>query len=123
MLVIWLYTIPPSLVESDYTPRSKQKATCLYLRFITIDYSDKIKKAGHVERIGKRKDAYRGWWENLSERDPFVFLSVSSSSISTKTRVAFRPAQPSLSILSRMVLQSAVASGTSNPQFGGEPGI
>jgi hypothetical protein len=28
-----------------------------------------------------------------------------------------------LSILSRKVLQSAVASGTSNPLFGGEPGI
>jgi hypothetical protein len=37
--------------------------------------------------------------------------------------VLFRPAQPSLSILSRKVLQSAVASGTSNPQLGGEPGI
>jgi hypothetical protein len=32
----------------------------------------------------------------------------------------FRPAQLSLSILSRKVLQSAVASGTSNPQLGGE---
>jgi hypothetical protein len=28
-----------------------------------------------------------------------------------------------LSILRRKVLQSAVASGTSNPQLGGEPGI
>jgi hypothetical protein len=28
-----------------------------------------------------------------------------------------------LSILSRRVLQSAVAKGTSNPQLGGEPGI
>jgi hypothetical protein len=35
----------------------------------------------------------------------------------------FRPAQLSLSILSRKVLQSAVASGTSNPQLGGESGI
>jgi recombinational DNA repair protein RecR len=35
----------------------------------------------------------------------------------------FRPAQLSLSILSRKVLQSAVASGTSNPQLGREPGI
>jgi hypothetical protein len=33
--------------------------------------------------------------------------------------VGFRPAQPSLSILSRKVLQSAVASGTSNPQLRG----
>jgi hypothetical protein len=37
--------------------------------------------------------------------------------------VGFRPAQLSLSILSRKVLQSAVASGTSNPQLGEEPGI
>jgi hypothetical protein len=37
--------------------------------------------------------------------------------------VGFRPAQLSLSILSRKVLQSAVASGTTNPQLGGEPGI
>jgi hypothetical protein len=35
----------------------------------------------------------------------------------------FRPAQLSLSILSGKVLQSVVASGTSNPQLGGEPGI
>jgi hypothetical protein len=35
----------------------------------------------------------------------------------------FRPDQLSLSILSRKVLQTAVASGTSNPQLGGEPGI
>jgi hypothetical protein len=37
--------------------------------------------------------------------------------------VGFRLAQLPLSILSRKVLQSAVASGTSNPQLGGEPGI
>jgi hypothetical protein len=37
--------------------------------------------------------------------------------------VVFRPAQLSLNILSRKVLLSAVASGTSNPQLGGEPGI
>jgi hypothetical protein len=37
--------------------------------------------------------------------------------------VGFRPAQLSLNILSRKVLQSAVASGTSNLQLGGEPGI
>jgi hypothetical protein len=37
--------------------------------------------------------------------------------------VGFRPAQLSLSILSRKVLPSAVASCTSNPQLGGEPGI
>jgi hypothetical protein len=35
----------------------------------------------------------------------------------------FRPAQLSLSVLSRKVLQGVVASGTSNPQLGGEPGI
>jgi hypothetical protein len=37
--------------------------------------------------------------------------------------VGFRPDQLSLSNLSRKVLQSAVTSGTSNPQLGGEPGI
>jgi hypothetical protein len=37
--------------------------------------------------------------------------------------VGFRPAQLSLSILSKKVLLSAVASGTSNTQLGGEPGI
>jgi hypothetical protein len=37
--------------------------------------------------------------------------------------VGFRPAQLPLSILSRKVLQCAVASGTSNPQLGGEPRI
>jgi hypothetical protein len=37
--------------------------------------------------------------------------------------VGFRPAQLSLSFLSRKVLLSDVASGTSNPQLGGEPGI
>jgi hypothetical protein len=51
------------------------------------------------------------------------FLLLSFSSISTTTLVGFRPAQLSLSILSRKVLQSAVASGTSNPKLGGEPGI
>jgi hypothetical protein len=35
----------------------------------------------------------------------------------------FRPAQLSLIIPSRKVLESAVASGTSNSQLGGEPGI
>jgi hypothetical protein len=45
------------------------------------------------------------------------------SSIGSTTLVGFRPAQLSLSILSRKVLQSAVASGTSNPQLGGEPVI
>jgi hypothetical protein len=49
--------------------------------------------------------------------------SSSSSSIGTTTLVGFWPAQLSLSILSRKVLQSAVASSTSKPQLGGEPGI
>jgi hypothetical protein len=47
----------------------------------------------------------------------------SSSSIGTTTLDGFRPAQLSLSILSRKILQNAVASGTSNSQLGGEPGI
>jgi hypothetical protein len=37
--------------------------------------------------------------------------------------VGFRPAQLSLSILSRKILQGAVANGKSNPQLGGEPVI
>jgi hypothetical protein len=41
----------------------------------------------------------------------------SSSSIGTTTLVGFRHAQLSLSILSKKVLQSAVASGTSNPNL------
>jgi hypothetical protein len=51
------------------------------------------------------------------------FIIYSSFSIGTTTLVGFRPAQLSLSILSRKVLQSAVVSGTSNPQIGGESGI
>jgi hypothetical protein len=47
----------------------------------------------------------------------------SSSSVGTTTPVGFRPAQLSLSILSRKVLESAVASGTSNHQLGGEISI
>jgi hypothetical protein len=49
--------------------------------------------------------------------------SSSSSSIGTRPLVGFRPAELSLSIHSGKVLLSAVASGTSNPQLGGEPGI
>jgi hypothetical protein len=45
-----------------------------------------------------------------------VFLLLQSA---LQPLVGFRPAQLSLSILSRKVLQSAVASGTSNPQIGG----
>jgi hypothetical protein len=51
----------------------------------------------------------------------FSSSSSSSSSIGSTTLVGFRPVQLSLSILSRKDLQSAVASGTSNPQLGGEP--
>jgi hypothetical protein len=46
-----------------------------------------------------------------------VDLTSSSSSIGTTTLVGSRPAQLSLSILSRKVLQSAVANGTSNPNL------
>jgi hypothetical protein len=42
---------------------------------------------------------------------------------SAQPLVGFRPAQLTLSILSRKVLQSAIASSTSNPELGGEPGI
>jgi hypothetical protein len=50
----------------------------------------------------------------------FLFLLLQSA---LQPLVGFRPAQLSLSILSRKVLQSAVASGTSNPKLGGEPEI
>jgi hypothetical protein len=50
-------------------------------------------------------------------------MNSSSSSIGTTTLSWFLPAQLSLSILSKKVLQSAVASGTSNPQLGGEAEI
>jgi hypothetical protein len=49
-----------------------------------------------------------------------VTNELSFSSIGTTNLVGFRPAQLSLSILSRKVLQSAVASGMSNPKLGGE---
>jgi hypothetical protein len=57
---------------------------------------------------------------HIGEITKLFILWSSSSSIGTTTLVGFRPAQMSLSILSRKVLQSAVASGTSNPQLGGD---
>jgi hypothetical protein len=60
--------------------------------------------------------------ENL-KMEPLPIARSSSSSIGTTTMVGFRPTQLSLSILNRKVLQSAVASGTSNPQLGEEPVI
>jgi hypothetical protein len=59
----------------------------------------------------------------ISNSTQLLNMMNSSSSIGTTTLVGFRPAQLSLSILSRKVLQSAVASSTSNPQLGGEPVI
>jgi hypothetical protein len=50
-----------------------------------------------------------------------VFILLLQSAL--QPLVGFWPAQLSLSILSREVLQSAIASGTSNPQLGGEPGV
>jgi hypothetical protein len=50
----------------------------------------------------------------------YLFLLLQSA---LQPLVGFRPAQLSLSTLSRKLLQSAVASGKSNPQLGGEPGI
>jgi hypothetical protein len=62
-------------------------------------------------------------YTSSSSSSSFSSSSSSSSSIGTTTLVGFLPAQLPLSILSRKVLQNAVASGTSNPQLGGEPGI
>jgi hypothetical protein len=60
----------------------------------------------------------------FSDHILYIFIIYSSSSsIGTTTLVGFRLTQLSLSILSRKVLLTAVASGTSNPQLGGEPGI
>jgi hypothetical protein len=56
-----------------------------------------------------------------NQRNLFNFLLLLQSAL--QPLVGFRPAQLSLSILSRKVLQGTVANGTSNPQLGGEPGI
>jgi hypothetical protein len=53
----------------------------------------------------------------IKATEPFFFFN------RHYTLDGFRPAQLLLSILSRKVLQSAVASGMSNPQLGGEPVI
>jgi hypothetical protein len=66
---------------------------------------------------------YKTRGKNVTVKSEISFSSSCSSSIGTRTLVGFRPAQLSLNILSRKVLQSAVASGTSNPQLGGGPGI
>jgi hypothetical protein len=52
---------------------------------------------------------------------PLLLLPLLQSAI--QPLVGFRPTQLPLSILSRKVLQSAVASGTSNSQLGEKPGI
>jgi hypothetical protein len=67
----------------------------------------------------RRSEQYTSNLQNIE----WTESSPSSSSIGTTTLVGFRSAQLLLSILSRKVLQSAVASRTSNPQLGGEPGI
>jgi hypothetical protein len=53
----------------------------------------------------------------------FIILLLLLLQSALQPLVGFRPAQLPLSILSRKVLQSVAASGTSNPQRGGEPGI
>jgi hypothetical protein len=58
--------------------------------------------------------------ENISFDARLVLLLLQSA---LQPLFEFQPTQPSLSILSRKVLQSAFASGMSNPQLGGEPGI
>jgi hypothetical protein len=51
----------------------------------------------------------------------FIHLLLLQSAL--QPLVGFRPSQLWLRILSRKVLQTAVASGKSNPQLGGEPVI
>jgi hypothetical protein len=67
-------------------------------------------------RIKKRKQQ----GEDCIDGPSLILLLLQSA---LQPLVGFWPAQLSLSILSRKVLLSAVASGTSNPQHGGEPGI
>jgi hypothetical protein len=52
--------------------------------------------------------------DNLNASDMYLLLLQSA----LQPLVGFRPAQLSLSILSRKVLESAVVSGMSNPQLG-----
>jgi hypothetical protein len=54
---------------------------------------------------------------------PLLLLLLLLLQTALQPLVGFQPAQLSLSILSRKVLQSAVASDTSNPKLGGEPVI
>jgi hypothetical protein len=58
------------------------------------------------------------WMRNVSDKRFRGHLQLALQPL-----FGFRPAQLSFSILSRKILQSAVASGTSTPQLGGEPGI
>jgi hypothetical protein len=61
------------------------------------------------------------FWETYKHINTVCGLLLLQSAL--QPLVGFRPAQLSLNILSRKVLQSAGACGTSNPQLGGEPGI
>jgi hypothetical protein len=71
-----------------------------------------------MEQLGSHwTDIHEIWYFRTFRK----FLLLLQSAL--KPLVGFRPAQLSLSILSRKVLQSAFGSGTSNPQLGGESGI
>jgi hypothetical protein len=65
-------------------------------------------------QVSSRCDKNNGYFT----LNPLYVYPYSSSSMPLQPLVGFRPAQLSLNILSRKVLQSAVASGTSNPQLG-----
>jgi hypothetical protein len=74
----------------------------------------------HSPRLWRWKTSQSFLGENpfvISMTNIYIYLLLQSA---LQPLVGFQPAQLSLSILSRKVLQSAVASGTSNPQLGGE---
>jgi hypothetical protein len=75
----------------------------------------------------KPNDPYMGRTEPLTSRPCILYIYSTNIRLlllqsELQPLVGFRPAQLSR-ILSRKVLQSAVASGTLNPQLGGEPVI
>jgi hypothetical protein len=71
--------------------------------------------------MGEKGLMEEDWNDRSNWREKIIFFFFFFSRLYNPS--GFRPAQLSLSILRRKVLQSAVASGTSNPQLGEEPGI
>jgi hypothetical protein len=76
-----------------------------------------------LQHFGKFKNLLRNAMTDAEIIIIIIIIHILLLQSALQPLVGFRSAQLSLSILSRKVLQSAVASGTSNPQLGGEPGI